>query len=170
MKKEHTEILKVKIDDAGQVDLQLLDRQSGWTWTGTCNRVCHQDLPDALQELKKVMAKSNELLIDSKEKVAQQHNQRILDSITITGVSWKGDDENRAIVITGKRTVLHTGVAMNSPRISLNGDSFGFEGEALKPLAGIITEVQEYLFNMKGSLLEGSEEESEEEVTVEEEA
>jgi len=174
MNREHTEILKIKVNDAGEVELNLIDRESGWTWAGTCSRISHPDLPNALDKLSWFVAESNDLLINRKvsdilkakkksykeiASVLKNVDAQMIDDITVTGVSFKGNEENRAVVITGKRSFHHTGGALNSPLITLDSDTFGFEESMKEPLEKVIDEVMAYVFDLKGSLFGETEKE-----------
>ncbi len=172
MKKEEFELHKVKVDDAGKVEVTYLrsisDGEVAYVDTHIISspRICHPDLLNSLNELSWFIAESNELLIKRKtiealksakkgskeiESTLNKIDAKTMKSITVTGVSLQGDEENRSIVITGKRKIHHTGGALNSPKITLNGDSFKFEESLREPIDKVVDETYEYLFNLKSS-------------------
>lgn len=51
------------------------------------------------------------------------------DEVQVTGVSISGKDDNVGLIITGKKSVEGGVVAMNSHRIRLAGDTYGYEGK-----------------------------------------
>lgn len=169
MKRESTEILKVKIDDKGFVFLDMQDTVMGWKSPNyESRRPCHSDLTDAIAQLNKYVAESNGMIIDIPEgstkelvKFINKLNTKTRASVTATGVAIKGKGENVSVVITGKRSFLHTGGAMNSPNISLAGDTFGFESAIAPLLDAIIEEVKLYVFDGKGGLFGAKAEEEE---------
>lgn len=131
-------------------------------------RVPHPDLTQALEALVPLLAESNELYIHrdltnispaQREKMEDKILQRALnvwdakinESVEVSGVSLQGDIETGSCVITGKRRVHNTAVAMNSPKISFNGDSFGIETAVQDAVKKINMEVYEYVFNKKSA-------------------
>jgi len=169
MNRDTTEILKVKIDDDWKVTLAMADRKEGWAckeWEG--NRTCSTDLNTELNGLAEYLAKSNDMILEMPKgavkevvKLINRLNKKTMESITVTGVAFKGKGDNVSIVITGKRKFLHTGGALNSPNIHLAGETFGFEN-ALNPILDrIIEQVKLYVFDGKGGLFEHEEKEKE---------
>lgn len=135
-------------------------------------RIIHPDLKALLDGLKMSMAVANDLLphrnmpkvspakqtqLDKMSKLWHEMDEEILAAITVTGVAIQGDEDKRSVVLTGKRDIKgknrerYTSVAMNSPKISLNGDVFGFEAELSDDLNKIIEEVYLYFAERKGA-------------------
>lgn len=185
MKIEDFNLCKVKVDSSGKAEITYLESvEGGFVKTHIVSSpvVCHPDLRDALNALKSPMAKGNDLLLtlpaippklkdaaNSLEKIFKKVDDEIIDGVTITGIALSGDDENRAMVITGKRKANHTEVAINTPKITLKGEVFGFETSLQPIIDKIIEETFEYLNNHKSAQLsildeEGVEAEKEEAV------
>jgi hypothetical protein len=85
------------------------------------------------------------------EPVLKLWDEEVYNSVTVTGISIQGSIEDGSCVITGNRSILHTGGALNSPKISFNGDSFGFESTLQNRVQVIINEVFAYVFENKSS-------------------
>lgn len=139
------------------------------------SRVCHPDLMELLDGLKMTMAVANDLLphrnlgkippkqreqVDALSKLWHKMDQEVIDGITVTGLAIQGDEESQSVVITGKRDVKgknrerFTSVALNSPKIMLGGDIFGFEAELAEDVERIIDEVYLYYAERKSAQTE----------------
>lgn len=156
-----TAIYKIPDTSNGSATKDLIELES--------DRIPHTDLTGALKALEMFLADSNDLRVHRKdlglkkgdktkleaaEVALLKMDEIIYQSVKVSGVAIKGDDENRSIVITGKHEVHHTAVAMNSPSISLNGESFGWE-ETLKPIIdNVIEEARLYVIERKSSQLQ----------------
>lgn len=126
-----------------------------------------------MDELKSYLAESNSLLIKPEKsnlspkrkevlesadvkKVLELLNAETVDSIKITGIAIKGDDDKMGINITGVHKTEFQGMAMNSPLISLSKDSdrFGFETTLIEIVNRIIEEARAYVIDRKSKQLE----------------
>lgn len=129
----------------------------------TSPRVPHPDLEKALKKLVPMLADANKLRVwrddikimpklrkvfDNKEgeRVLELWDQHLMESIEVIGISLQGDLETGSVVITGKRCG-----ALNSPKISFNGDTYGFETELKEACEKIIEEVYQYCFKNKST-------------------
>lgn len=102
----------------------------------------HPDLNVAFDALRKIVADVFGYNDDQKEK------------IEVRGISWSGLGENIGVVITGTYECLNgQKVAINTPRIKIEGESFGNEEELARLLDAATAEVYQYLFNGKQSQL-----------------
>lgn len=196
MKKEDFTLKKFKVDKRGKMEAKFeqntTDGEASYADTHEVKspRIIHPDLKKLMDGLKMTMAVSNDLLphrnlpkisptqqkqLDKMSKMFHEMDEDILAGITVTGVAIQGaneEEDKRSVVLTGKRDVKgknrerYTSVAMNSPKISLSGDIFGFEGELADDLNKIIDEVYLYFAERKGHQTEmafNSEEETAEE-------
>lgn len=169
MNRDTTEILKVSIDDEFRVKLAMADRKEGWEIKGyKCNRTCSPDFNTELNELASYLAESNGLIIEipkdaAKEivKLVNRLNTKMMESITVRGVTFKGEGDDTSIVIDGNRKFLHTDADFKSPEIHLAGEVFGFEKEIAPILDSIVEEAKAYVFDGKGGLFEHEEKEKE---------
>lgn len=85
-----------------------------------------------------------------KVSVAKSWAEERLEKIDVRGISWSGADTRAAVVLTAVyETPNGQKTAINTPRILLGGESFGFE-EDLKDITDAIrNEVYRYLFEGK---------------------
>ena len=137
----------------------------------------HPDLTDQLEELKTILARcyninTIDLLrtspnLDQQEKEAFEIVASLIDKmalesmkkITVTGVNITGEKaegtDKRAIVITGKLYQANgSQIAMNSPRIKMNQDKFGFEDQVATIIEKLEEEVRAYIFDGKKAQLD----------------
>ena len=137
----------------------------------------HPDLTDQLEELKTILARcyninTIDLLrtspnLDQQEKEAFEIVASLIDKmalesmkkITVTGVNITGEKaegtDKRAIVITGKLYQANgSQIAMNSPRIKMNQDQFGFEDQVATIIEKLEEEVRAYIFDGKKAQLD----------------
>ncbi len=174
MKVEDFELKKIKIDSGGKVSVSYkkVVRDGDVVYADdvemTSPRIAHPDLENAINGLRNLLADANELRVHRKEikimpkiKKALDHpevqryfellDDEVYGSVHVSGVSIQGTIEEGSCVITGKRDILHTGGALNSPKISFNGDSFGFEDTLKNRVQVIIKEAFEYVFKNKST-------------------
>ena len=184
MKKEDFTLKKFKVDKRGRMEAKFEqstkdgDVSYADVHEVKSPRIIHPDLENLLNGLKMTMAVANDLLphrnlpkispaaqkhVDKLSKMFHEMDEEILAGITVTGVAIQGDndeDDKRSVVLTGKRDIKgknrerYTSVAMNSPKISLNGDIFGFEAELTDDVDKLIDEVYLYFSDRKGAQTE----------------
>lgn len=174
MKKEEFELKKIKIDPAGKVTVEYsrIVRDKEVVYADdvivTSPRLAHPDLEAALGALTTCLADANDLRIHRKDikimpKIAKALkdesvqaflkilDKEVYDSVHVSGVSIQGTLEDGSCIITGKRDILHTGGALNSPKISFNGDSFGFENTVKNRVQVVINEAFAYVYENKST-------------------
>lgn len=79
----------------------------------------------------------------------------MLKNIEVRGMSFSGQDDNVGVVLTGLFTISNNQkIAINSPRLKFNTETFGFEEELEEIAAYIETEVYAFLFKGKKAQLE----------------
>jgi len=132
------------------------------------SKVPHPDLQKALDKLKDCSAQVAKISSIEAVRTAKQLNaeqvkafkvlkpiidkmmKENMEDIRVTGVAISGDDKARAVIITGTIEVNSGArIAINSPRILLSGDAFGFEAILEKQLDKVVHEVEQYLFEGK---------------------
>lgn len=85
--------------------------------------------------------------------VANSYAESMRNNISVTGISFSGDGDNLGCVITAVYECKNgQKVALNSPRIKFNSESFGIESDLDEIAHGIIHET--YLFLFKGKKAE----------------
>ena len=170
MNTENLELKSLKIKD-GKVSTKWDEIvQSGdGSWAKnhdvTDKLIPHPDYTEKLNELSDYVAKACDLKVKwPSEKPGpsvrggiKTLNEQIVSAIKVTGIALQGDAENRSVVITATRDVRgvsgerHTSQALNSPKININGDTFGFESTLGTLLEELIQEAFEYAVNGKAT-------------------
>jgi len=91
----------------------------------------------------------------AQKELGDSYTSKVLDNIEARGVSFSGQDDNIAVIITGLMTVGNgQKTAINTPRIKFNSETYGFEEELENIVDEIESEVYEFLFNGKKAQLE----------------
>lgn len=166
---------KVKQEPNGKVKVNysLINADAGTTdeFEVKPDRMPHPDFFSALKKLDVFLCDSNSLrmhrtLLAAKvapskkakitgagEELIELLDKEILATVQASGVVLFGSDDHRACVITGKHNTFNTAVAMNSPKISENGDTFGFETDLFKAIDELIQESHDYVIKHKSSQL-----------------
>jgi hypothetical protein len=65
-------------------------------------------------------------------------DKEILSTVQASGVVVFGSDDHRGCILTGKHRTHNTAVALNSPKISENGDTFGFETDLFAAVDALV--------------------------------
>lgn len=82
--------------------------------------------------------------------IAAAFAEECLGNIEVRGVSLSGQDDNVGVVLTGLFTVSNNQkIAINTPRMKYNVETFGFEEELEYIVCDIENEVYEFLFEGK---------------------
>lgn len=174
MKREHFELIRLKVDKEGRVDAnwrrKITDGDA--VYADKCAvespRICSPDLQEILEELRHILAHTNQLYVHKKietfepklrelietkdgQRIMKKLDDSVLESMKISGISLGGDLETGWCVVTGTHAVWNTAVAMNSPKINLDSDTFMIENELKKVLTAITDEVYAYVFEGKGA-------------------
>lgn len=157
---------KVKITSKGNVEA---------TWSfdkdtlslGT-EKVPHPDLRQSIEPLNAILGKIFKMTFiqdvvardefkatSSQKNHAKKAVETLLENVEATGISLSGSEEKRGVIITGKFNPREDGpaVAINSPRIILDGDTWGFEEELEQSVIAIEDEVYELIYRDKQAQL-----------------
>lgn len=171
------ELKKIKVDSDGKVsisyktDNQVEGSASYDTIEMESDRHPHPDLKEAINRLTPYLADANGLRpyrnlphVPPKklDRWNEPHIQEILNaldthvyaSVIPSGITLSGNDHTLGVIITGKHEVHNTAVAMNSPRISINADVFGFEAEVFDIVDTIVEEARLFIEERKSAQLE----------------
>lgn len=91
----------------------------------------------------------------AKINVAKSWADGLLEKIDVRGVSWSGNDANTGVVVTAVfETPNGQKTCVNTPRIKVSGESFGFEEDLAAITDAIKIEVYKYLFEGKQAQLQ----------------
>jgi hypothetical protein len=168
---------KVKLTSEGKVEViyHEPDHSMGAATknviTITSDRTPHPDLTLAIKALTPYLADCNSLrshrqlegvklnksentALTAVEEIFAKLDQKVFSAVIPTGIDIKGDEDNTRVIITGKHTTGNTAVALNSPNISLNGDTWGFEQGIADALEVIKEEVRAFVIEKKSAQLQ----------------
>lgn len=164
---------KVKLDPNGglKADYQITTTIDGEPSvidrTESCTRDVHPDLTALFEDLRNIVGRvfnitsfltlfeSDEMkLPESKQIIARQFADELIEKIDVRGVSWSGTADNVGVIITSVfETPNGLKTCINTPRIKLEQISFGFEEELEAIIDSIKAEVYKYLFEGKQAQL-----------------
>lgn len=89
------------------------------------------------------------------KEIAEDFAKEMMNNIEVRGISLSGKDDNVCVIITGLFTTYNNQkTCINSPRIKLSVESFGFEEELEEIVTEIEEEVYDFLFKGKKAQLE----------------
>lgn len=89
------------------------------------------------------------------KEIAEDFAKEMMNNIEVRGISLSGKDDNVGVIITGLFTTYNNQkTCINSPRIKLSVESFGFEEELEEIVTEIEEEVYDFLFKGKKAQLE----------------
>lgn len=128
----------------------------------------HPDLRDCFDRLRPIMGRifnitsflsmvetSDFKATKKQSELSRDFADEMLKNIEVRGVSFSGQDDNVGVVLTGLFTVSNNQkMAINSPRLKFNTETFGFEEELEAIVADIENEVYAFLFKGKKAQLE----------------
>lgn len=169
------ELQKIKVLKGGSgvdIEFNVLREDAGATVTDRYTKETvtfpHPDLLIAIESLKDYLIRavgketihSEKLIAGFKgkfkkeaefaelEKAIEDHIKGEKTKITVTGIAISGYDSNKGVIITGTYLCKNgSKIAINSPRIRFEGESFGFEGK-LQDLC-LIIQAEAYLYTFK---------------------
>ena len=167
-KKSSFELSKVKFLKGGGLDVhynvtEVIDDES---YTNKYHvesaKDVHPDLIELFVRIKPILARvfnitsfltcisTDDFKANKMQKeIAEDFAKEMMNNIEVRGISLSGKDDNVGVIITGLFTTYNNQkTCINSPRIKLSVESFGFEEE----LEEIVTEIEEevYAFLFKG--------------------
>jgi hypothetical protein len=168
------DLKKIKINPEGKVEISYKSenseegRASYDEYVVISDIFPHPDLRNAIKKLSIYLADANGLrayrnlphIPPAKiEKWNQKEIQDILDvldnhvyaTVQASGIALSGKDHDLAVIITGKHETKTASVAMNSPRIRVTGDSFGFEASVFDVVDEVIEEARKFVEEKKSA-------------------
>jgi hypothetical protein len=172
MEKEKFNLTKVKLLPNGILaEYTITEEVKGemvtTDYSVTKNATPHPDLISALTELRCIVAQTFrfnavvEVVEDNAEHIKASLLQEvkdtfgeILDGIAIRGVSWSGTGSKQGVVLTALFDVGNgVKTAINTPRLRLGSETYGFEEVLGKMLDRVTDEVFAFLFDGKQAQL-----------------
>lgn len=187
MEKEKFNLTKVKLLPNGILaEYTITEEVKGemvtTDYSVTKNATPHPDLVTALAGLRGIIAQTFRfsalvsVVEDNAEHVKASLLQEvkdtfgeILDGIAIKGVSWSGTGTKQGVVLTALFDVGNgVKTAINTPRIRLASETYGFEEVLSQMLDKVTAEVYAFLFEGKQAQLSLFGEETEEELDLSE--
>ena len=129
----------------------------------TNSRLPHPDLPALFQKLRGIVGRVMGVTavlehLQSEQYPAMSGVEKFLDGVCeqydVRGISWSGSGAKEAVIISSVFTTA-SGLkcAVNTPRLPLNSETFGFEEELSEIIGRIKDEVFAYLFEGKQAQL-----------------
>ena len=150
---------KARLSRGGTIEASYTDAE-GNEITIKGKHKCHEDLRNAFARLVPFFADLTEQKeadsIDWSD-LEGESNKDLLRRIEVSGISFGGDDTNRFITMTGKRTLYTSRVLnLNSPGVEMDTDTLEWEHVDDFDIAvdGVIFEVTEYLENRKWEVVQ----------------
>lgn len=159
METQDIRIKKVKLSKGGCVEASYTDADGNEITLKGKNK-CHNDLRVALAALVPYFAD----LTEQKEadgidwnNLESAGNVDLLRKLDVTGLSIGGDENNRIITLTGRRTLITSRVLnLNAPGVEMESETFEWNHLDDFDLAvqDVIYEAREYILNRKWEVLQ----------------
>lgn len=147
-------IKKAKLAKGGTVEASYTDADGNEIAIKGKNK-CHNDLRVAFAALAPFFAD----LTEQKEadginwnEIECPENVDLLRKIDVNGISIGGDDNNRIVTMTGKRTLMTSRILnLNAPGVEMDSETFEWPhiDEFDIAVEGLLYEVEEYIVNRK---------------------
>lgn len=152
-------VKKAKLSKGGTVEASYIDADGNEITLKGKNK-CHNDLRVAFAALVPFFADLTEQKeadgIDWND-VECAANVDLLRKIDVTGISIGGDDNNRIVTMTGKRTLFTSRVLnLNAPGVEMESETFEWShiDDFDVAVQGLIYEVMEYIVNRKWEVVQ----------------
>lgn len=152
-------IKKAKINRNGTVEASYTDAEGNEVVFKGKNK-CHNDLRAAFACLIPFFADLTEQKEADRidwDNPQGENNVDLLRKIDVTGISIGGDDSNRIITLTGRRTLFTSQILnLNSPGVEMDSEIFEWMhiDEFDMAVQAVLFEVGEYLFNRKWEVVQ----------------
>lgn len=152
-------IKKAKINKNGTVEASYTDAEGNEVTLKGKNK-CHNDLRVAFACLVPFFAdltEQKEADLINWDNPQGDDNVDLLRKIDVTGISIGGDDSNRIITLTGRRTLFTSRILnLNSPGVEMDSEVFDWRhiDEFDMAVEAILFEVKEYLVNRKWEVVQ----------------
>ena len=152
-------IKKAKLSKGGTVEASYIDIDGNEIMLKGKNK-CHNDLRVAFAHLAPFFTD----LTEQKEAdridwgdLESADNVDLLRKIDVTGISIGGDDNNRIITMTGKRTLFTSRILnLNAPGVEMDSETFEWShiDDFDMAVQEVIYEVKEYITNRKWEIMQ----------------
>ncbi len=154
-------IKKAKLAKGGTVEATYIDADGNEISLRGKNK-CHNDLKVAFAHLVPYFADLTEQKesdsIDWSE-LESALNVELLRKLDVTGISISGDENNRYITLSGKRTLFTSRILnLNTPAVEMDSESFEWSHIDDFDIAvqDVIYEVKEYIVNRKWEVVQNT--------------
>lgn len=152
-------IKKAKLNKGGTVEATYVDADGNEITLKGKNK-CHNDLKVAFSHLVPFFADLTEQkeadLIDWTD-LEGADTVDLLRKLDVSGVSIGGDESNRIVTLTGRRTLFTSRILnLNSPGVEMESESFewGHIDDFDMALQSVVFEVKEYIENRKWEVMQ----------------
>lgn len=153
-------IKKAKLSKGGTVEATYTDADGNEITLKGKNK-CHSDLKAAFARLVPYFADLTEQKEADKydwDDVECENNALLMRKLDVTGISIGGDDHNRIITMTGKRTLITSRILnLNAPGVEMDSETFAWDhiDDFDVAVEEVIFEVGEYILNKKWEVVQG---------------
>lgn len=161
MEEKSIQIKKAKLSKGGCVEASYIDADGNEITLKGKNK-CHNDLKVALSALVPYFTDLTEQKESDKidwSNLESAENVDLLRKLDVTGVSIGGDNNNRIITMSGRRTLITSRVLnLNAPGVEMDSETFEWSHIDDFDLAvqDFIYEVKEYILNRKWEVVQPS--------------
>lgn len=152
-------IKKAKINRNGTVEAVFTDTDGNEISMKGRNK-CHNDLRVAFSKLVPFLAdltEQKEADFVDWDDIDGELNKELLRKLDVTGISLGGDDNNRFITLTGRRTLFTSRILnLNSPGVEMDSETFEWShiDEFDMAVQAVVFEVAEYIVNRKWEVVQ----------------
>lgn len=150
MNEKKFNLTKVKLDPKGgllaeyEITTIAGDEPTTINRKETCTREVHPDLSGLFKSLREVV----------RAVFGMTESTETAERVEVRGLSWSGSEANEGVIITSVfECVNGSKTCINTPRIKLAQDSFGFEEDLKAICEDVKNEVYAYLFDGKQAQL-----------------
>ncbi len=161
MENQEIKIKKAKVSKGGCVEASYIDADGNEITLKGKNK-CHNDLRVAFAALVPFFADLTEQKeadsIDWTE-LESGGNVDLLRRLDVTGISVGGDNNNRFITMTGKRTLITSRILnLNAPGVEMDSETFEWShiDDFDVAVENVLYEVKEYILNRKWEVAQTS--------------
>lgn len=167
-------ISKVKLKKDGVIDLhyEVTETVGQESYTNKYHlesaKDVHPDMRELFKNLKPIVSRIFKLTsfqsvvsapdfkATAKQKeAADSYADEVTNGVHVTGLSYGGTGDNVKVVLTALYTVANNQkVAINTPAIRVEGESWGFEEQLQEIVAAVEKEVYQFLYEGKKAQLE----------------
>lgn len=153
-------IKKAKLSKEGTVEATYIDADGNEIALKGKNK-CHNDLKVAFSHLVPYFAdltEQKEADMINWHELESAENVDILRKMDVTGISIGGDENNRIVTMSGKRTLFTSRILnLNAPGVEMDSEMFEWPhiDDFDIAIQDVVFEVKEYILNRKWEVVQG---------------